>query len=364
MKRTSFTFSAGAFDRIRGVVAAFLALTVATASLGREVQKVGTTSLTTLKVTTSVRAAGMGDAYCAMADDIQSIFWNPAGLYHLKGTSAAFTQINMPADIQFNTAAVARNLGRIGVVGVHLIAMNTGDMPVRTIFQPDGTGENFIAYDVIGGASYAGRLTDRFIYGANLRMVVSGIKGENYTGLLGDFGTLYETSLRTLKLGMAIQNFGPDVKYSGSYYDYLDQGRRARSTPASNNFSAAPPPTIYRIGLAFNFFEMTEVDRPEQFDASVAVEMSHPNDNRERLNIGVEAWYLRMIALRAGYKFRLANSYGYDEEHWTAGFGLCVPIPGGSTVNLDYAYLESGRLGEAASGFAETPHRFSLGINF
>jgi len=348
----------------RNLIVVLLLLLAFGTSAAREVQKVGTTSLTTLKISTSVRAIGMGDVFVANADDIQATFWNPAGLIHVKGKSVAFTQINMPAGIQFNTAAVAMSLGRKGVIGVHLLAMNTGDMKVRTIAHPDGTGENFIAYDVIAGVGWAQRLTDRFIFGANLRFAVSGIENESFTGVLADMGTLYETDLRTLKLGFSIQNFGPDVKYSGTYLDYLDKGRRARPTPGDNSYNAAPPPTIYRIGLAANFFEMTGLGRLPDLDGTMAIEMSHPNDNRERLNIGLEFWYRQMLAIRGGYKIRINNSYGYDEERVAGGFGLRIPIPGNRIVVLDYAYLGFGKIAEAADGFGDSPHRFSLGVNF
>jgi len=332
--------------------------------VAREVQKVGTSSLTTLKISTSVRAIGMGDAYVAMADDIGSIFWNPAGLIHVQNNSAAFTQINMPADVQFNTAAYARNMGRFGVFGVHLLAMNTGDMPVRTIARPNGTGENFIAYDVIGGVSWAQRLTDRFIFGANLRLAMSGLEDESYMGALADIGALYETDLRTLKLGFSVQNFGPDVVYSGEYYDYLDQGRRNRATPQSAEYAGAPPPTIYRIGVSANFFEFAQLTKPTDIDGICSFEMSHPNDNRERLNLGAEFWYRGMFAVRGGYKIRISNSFGYDEERFTGGFGLKIPLPNNRLAVFDYAYLGFGKFAEASDGFMESPHRFSLGINF
>lgn len=341
-----------------------LALFIGTTSFAREVQKVGTASLTTLKISTSVRAIGMGDAYVATADDIGSIFWNPAGLIHVTGNSAAFTQINMPAEVQFNTAAFAKNMGRSGVFGVHLLAMNTGDMAVRTISHPNGTGENFIAYDVIGGVSWAQRLTDRFIFGANIRIAVSGLEDETFTGALADIGTLYETDLRTLKLGFSVQNFGPDVKYSGNYYDYLDQGRRNRANPQEASFNSAPPPTIYRIGVSANFFEFTKLTRPTDMDGTIAFEMSHPNDNRERLNLGAEFWYRGMIAVRGGYKIKVSNSFGYDEERFSGGFGLKIPIADQKVAMLDYAYLGFGKIAEAGDGFMESPHRFSLGINF
>ena len=349
---------------IRKLFVVPLALLLAGGTAGaREVQKVGTTSIQTLKIATSVRAIGMGETYCAVADDIQSVFWNPAGLIHLEGTSAYFCQINMPADIQFNTAAVARNFGRRGVFGMHLLAMTTGDMPVRTIFSPQGTGENFMAYDIIGGVSWAQRLTDRFIFGANLRLVNSGLEDESYTGVLGDMGTLYETAIRSIKIGMSVQNFGPDIKYSGEYMDYLDQGRRARSEPKKVSYSSAPPPTIYRIGLSANIFTLTGAERPDNLDGIMAIEMSHPNDNRERINFGMELLFMDMLALRGGYKLRWKNNIGYDEERWTAGFGLRIPLPS-VRFSVDYAYMDFGRIGEAADDFMSGPHRFSLAINF
>ena len=329
-----------------------------------EVQKVGTTSMQTLKVATSVRAIGMAETYVAVADDIQSIFWNPAGLIFLEGTTAEFSQINMPADIQFNTAAVAKKLNPNTVLGVHLLAMSTGDMKVRTIFRPEGTGENFIYYYIVAGVSWAQRLTDRFIFGMNLRIVNSNIEDAAYTGMLADMGTLYETALRSLKIGMSVQNFGPDIDYSGSYENYLDQGRRNLQDAKNNDYTAAPPPTIYRLGLTANFFTMTGLQRPADFDALMALELSHPNDNRERINFGIEMTYLNTLIVRGGYKFRYKNYFGYDEERWAGGFGIRLPLPGEVDFSLDYAYMDFGKLAEAASSFVSSPHRFSIGLRF
>lgn len=342
-----------------------LALLIVTGpGLSREVQKVGTSSLQSLKISSSVRAIGMADAYCAMADDIQSTFWNPAGLIYLKGTSAYFSQINMPADVQYNTAAVAKNFGQRGVIGVHLLAMSTDDMPVRTIYRPEGTGEYFVAYDIIGGVSYAMRLTDRFSFGFNFRVLNSGLADATTTSVLGDIGTIYQTNLRSLRIAFSVQNFGPDLKYSGSYFDYLDQGRRDREDPSEEDFNSAPPPTMYRLGLAANLFTMTGMEAPSGWDGFLSFEMSHPNDNRERLNLGVELSFLDMIFLRGGHKLRYKNQFGYDEERWACGFGLKVPLPGEVGINIDYAYQGMGLIAEAADGFMSSPHRFSLSVNF
>lgn len=330
----------------------------------REVQKVGTSSLQSLKISSSVRAIGMGDAYVAVADDIQSIFWNPAGLIHLGGAAAIFSQINMPAEIQFNSLAVAEKLSKDRVLGLHVIAMNTGDMKVRTWQRPDGTGENFVAYDIIGGVSYAQRLTDRFVFGINLRLVTTGIDDITFTSALGDVGFMYQTTLRTLKLGFAVQNFGPDIDYDGEYFDWLDKGRRDRPEVQKNDYHGAPPPTIYRIGLGADLFEMTGIQAPENIGGLISFEMSHPNDNRERLNLGLELAYMEMIFLRGGYKMRYKNQFGYDEERAACGFGISIPISGEVKVQVDYAYQGMGRIAEASDGFMSDPHRFSITFNF
>ncbi|NQU04931.1 MAG: hypothetical protein HQ568_02480, partial [Calditrichaeota bacterium] len=115
-----------------GVLILVLLMLSVSITQASEVQKVGTNSLQVLKIATSVRSIGMGETSVAVVDDIQSIFWNPAGLIHLKGSSVLLSQINMPADIQFNTFAVAKNFGSSSF-GLHLLSMTTGDMKVTTI---------------------------------------------------------------------------------------------------------------------------------------------------------------------------------------------------------------------------------------
>ncbi|MGD1047919.1 MAG: hypothetical protein ABR899_04115, partial [Candidatus Krumholzibacteriaceae bacterium] len=43
-------------------------------------EKVGTFSAQFLKIGPSARAAGMGSAFTAVANDATSIYWNPAGM--------------------------------------------------------------------------------------------------------------------------------------------------------------------------------------------------------------------------------------------------------------------------------------------
>jgi len=321
-------------------------------------EKVGTTSIQVLKIPVGVRGVGMGNAQVAACRDASSVFWNPAGLVYLergkgKHYEAVLGQINMPADIQLNTLVIARKFG-VQAASLHIINLYTGDMKVRTYYRPEGTGENFNAYDFIIGGSYARLLTDRFSLGANLRYLRSGLENSTYDGLSLDLGTLYQTGLRSLMIGMAIQNLGPNVTYSGSYWDYRNQTKSGGVF--ERGYEDAALPTMFRLGVSANLFEMLKAHPGDKHDAIVSVEMNHPNDNRERLNIGGEYIWNKVLALRLGGKF------AYDTESFSAGLGLKIPMGQDYRLTFDYAYSYFGDLTQAVDEFSMQPHRFALGF--
>jgi len=171
-------------------------------------------------------------------------------------------------------------LGDYQTVSVHAINLVTDDMPVRTWEQPQGTGENFNASDLVIGLGYARKLTDRFSLGGNVRFLHSGLEAETYDGVAVDLGTLYKTGLRSLRLGMAIQNLGPEVKYSGEFRDYRSEVESQDSVALYEEFEGASLPTIFRLGIGFDFFEMLNIAHDENHALAIAAEMNHPNDNR------------------------------------------------------------------------------------
>ena len=47
---------------------------------GQTINRYGTTTANFLEIGVGSRATSMGDAYVAVANDVSSIYWNPAGL--------------------------------------------------------------------------------------------------------------------------------------------------------------------------------------------------------------------------------------------------------------------------------------------
>jgi long-subunit fatty acid transport protein len=320
-------------------------------------EKVGTTSMQVLKTSMGVRGIAMGNAMVATVEGAEAAWWNPGALVKTKKNQVEIAQINMPADIQMNSLSYSRPWGEYGAFSAHLINLFTDDMKVRTIDYPEGNGENFNASDFVLGVGYAQRLTDKFSLGGNLRFLHSALEEATYSGLAVDLGTLYQTNLRSMRLGMAIQSLGPDVKYSGDYLDYREAGLQ-QSDPQSEEFEGAALPTMFRLGVSFDVEEMFGMKPCDKSSATMAIEMDHPNDNKERLNFGAEYDYMKTLFVRAGGKF------GYDTESFSAGFGLRFDVMNEYALTFDYAYSHWGAITEAGDGFMDQPHRLAVGFGW
>jgi hypothetical protein len=320
--------------------------------------KVGTTSMQLLKIPLGVRGIAMGNASCASLGDAECVWSNPGLLTEMnKGSQFIASQINMPADVHLMSFVAAHTLDDYSAASVHVINLYTNPMKERTWYQPLGTGREFLAWDMVIGAGYARKLLDRFSLGGNIRYLHSKLAEQTYDGVSFDVGTIYKTSLRSLQLGMSIQNLGPNVTYSGTFADYRNESQNAGNL-VSHEFGDASLPTMFRLGIAFNPFEMFGAKVSKDYSAIASVEMNHPNDNRERLNLGAEFGYRDLFFLRAGGKIQ------YDQEDVALGFGVKVPVFDGYKVRADFAYSHTGILEKAADDFWGKPYRFALGFEW
>ena len=69
------------------------------------------------------------------------------------------------------------------------------DEKVRTVDQPEGTGEYYSAGDISLGLSYARNLTDRFSIGFSAKYVQETIWHESASAVAIDAGTIFRTDL-------------------------------------------------------------------------------------------------------------------------------------------------------------------------
>ena len=330
-----------------------LALLVSFPAYGREVTKAGTTSATFLNIDQGARGVGMGSAFVSVVDDISGTYWNPAGIARMKGGQASFSNTQWIADISYNHAAVAVPVGGAGTLGVSAQFLTMGDMDRTTTMEPEGTGETFSAGSYAFVLSYGRNLTDRFSIGFNAKYVQEKIFHMNARGVAFDVGTLFDTQLEGLRLGMSISNYGTKMQMSGR--DLMvttdPDPAIAGNNPAINadlKTDKFDLPLLFRVGASVDVLKGMY-----NSNLLVAVDAVHPNDDVESMNVGLEYTWGKMVSLRAGYKSLFAKN---SEEGLCLGAGLTKTMFGTAAITMDYAWGDFGILKDI--------QKFSLGLNF
>lgn len=307
----------------------------------------GTAGAQFLKIPVGARASAMAGAYVALANDVTALFWNPSGIVHVASNDLSFSHTAWWTGISLNHAAFAHTIENVGTFGVSVSVLTMDKMEVTTELQPDGTGEFFDAQDLMLGVSYARRLTEDFSLGVTAKYVNQRIWNESATGFAFDVGTQYRIGFRDLTIAMSMSNFGADMKYSGRdlrfKYDRNAEVTYNRLAPAELAAEDYPLPLHFQVGLAMTTFATDDA----RF--ILAVDVTHPNDNNERVNLGGELQLLDYVALRGGYRF------GYDIERATFGAGVVAPL-GDIILRFDYAYTTYQLLPNVS--------RFSFGMEF
>jgi hypothetical protein len=333
----------------------FLPLTILRAQIDntQSITKSGTSAGQFLKIGVDARAAAMGGAFAAMTGDLSAMHWNAAGLGHHTGVEAMFVHNQWLADMDYNYFALAFKVRGFGTLGLSVISLTVPDDLVRTVEQPEGTGELFNAGDIAIGLTYARQLTDRFSLGGTIKFVRQNIWHMNASAVAADIGALFTTPFKNTRIGASITNFGSDMRLEGRDVRFSDdpdlnnQGN-VEFVNALYETDSFPLPLNFRVGIA------NELYQTDNLRVSVGVDALHPNDNSESVNAGTELAFNETLFLRAGYSTLFRSE---SEEGLTLGGGLHYRLWGGSTlVKIDYAYADFGML--------ENVQRFSLAVKF
>ncbi len=313
--------------------------------------KTGTTIGQFLLIEPSARYTGMGNAGVASYDEIAAAYYNPGAIGRLRGYGLQFTHSLWLADITYDYVAASIQMGSIGNLFVTATALNSGEIDVRTVEQPMGTGERYSVSNFALGMGYGRQLTDRFSMGFMINYVQETIWHSSLSTVAISVGTLYNLTTNGVRLGASISNFGMPARYSGRdlriVYDndpnkYGDNS----SLPGEIYTEAFPLPVLFRVGLSFPF-EFSPNNRLQ-----VAVNAFHPNDNTESMSFGAEWTLFKSFSMRMGYQ----NLFLKDSEvGLTLGAGLQLDVAG-HFFQFDYAWADHGRL--------ENTQRFTVGFLF
>jgi len=319
----------------------FILLTVVfSLSSGQSVSKTGTTAAQFLKLGVGSRAIAVGGAFTAIANDASALYWNPGGIAKIKRNQVLLDHYDWVLDIDLDFIGIVVPIPAMGTIGIALKYMHMGEMEVTTTHEPEGTNEKFISSSYVGQLSFARNLTDRFSLGISIKYIQENIYNSSARGAALDLGTLYQTQIPGLVMGMSISNYGSKLQMLGRdllIQTEIDPSLESDPTNINANFLTEKfdLPLIFRFGLAWT------KSMSSNLKTTLAIDALHPNDNTESLNLGLEIAFNNFIFIRSGWK----NLFQRDsEEGLTLGAGINLKF-GASKYILDYTYTDFGILG-------------------
>lgn len=284
-----------------------------------DLRRVGTTGMALLEMPLSPRTSGLGDIRAS--DHVygaDALFNNPAGIPRADARHLGMVAHTRWVDeTSLQALGYVYDAGAAGSVGVSVARFDMGTMEGTRNAVPGQVGgyvvtDEFTAESVALGVTYARQMTDRFSFGATARYVTERIDTYRAGAVVADFGMLYDTGFRSLRIGALLQNFGTDARYVEDPFRM---------------------PVSFRLSTAMEV--LGRADAPNRL--TVSAEALHTNNSQQRLHVGAEYAVVPAVALRGGYKL------GYDEESFALGLGL--QVPGRSRLAFDVSYLPVHRLG-------------------
>jgi hypothetical protein len=331
-------------------VSAALALLLAAGAASAQTNT-GTTIGSFLEIEPGSRVAAMGNAGVSAFDGVQSLYYNPASAGRVTSSEVMFTHSAWIADITYDYAAVAIPFGGWGTSFASVTSLNSGEIDVRTVSQPLGTGERYSVNDIAIALGFGRQISPRFSAGGQVNFVQETIWHSTAAMTTISIGTLYRVSEKGLRIGSSLSNFGTRGAFNGRdlrfTYDASPPTNGDNSTlPATQFTDAFAVPVTFRVGLAMPF------EFKDEQKVLLEADAFHPNDNSESVSLGGEYTLNDMVSLRLGWQ----NLFLKDSEvGGTAGAGIAGRVDTWR-YRCDYAWADQGRLGHT--------HRLSLGVAF
>ena len=308
-------------SRLRALLlAAALAAAAVPARAGFGTTDEGTSGAQFLKLGGGARAEGMAQAYTALPEEADAIYWNPAALSRIRHHSVTLMNSVLPAGINYDFLGYGQKVSDSFAAGASLQYLSQPPID-QTDSSGFATGSTFRPSDFAGGIGGAFTFhsedygfIDGASFGATCKYVSSRIVSTDHTfGFdLGFLSAPFRVFDREMHLAYVAQNLGGSLKFQQL---------------------SDPLPTNLRLGASMALTKGWLLD----------LDLAEPLDNTPYFAVGTEYRLAyndeTTFAIRFGVNTRAIGDAG-NFSGLTLGLGARF-----SRLGVDYAFAPLGALG-------------------
>ncbi len=310
-----------------------------TAATAGNPDRAGSAGAGQLLINPWAQSNGMAGTNMAITAGLEGSFLNAAGLAFVNQTELRFanTQYLSGSGISLNTIGFATSVGDGSVLGLTVMTMGFGDIPITTENLPEGGIGTFSPAFSNIGVTYAKAFSNSIYGGMTVRIVGESISNVRSSGVCFDAGIRYKSGEK-LNFGIALRNVGAPMRYAGD-------GLTVTATPQGTATSLTmlqrseryELPSLVNIGFGYEVYTIGAVN------ATLTGQFISNSFTKDQFGGGLEVNLGDNFTLRGGYLWE--DGVGTEDRLTTAftgpsaGFSLKVPANSeGAIIGIDYSY--------------------------
>ena len=290
------------------------------------------------------KSAGLHSLTTSMESGVNAMRINVAGLARIRTTqvTVGHARYLQGTGINMNAIGLAQRIGENGTLGISLMALDFGDIPITTVNVPEGDGTTFSPSFFNIGLAYAHTFENKVSVGILVRGVSESISDVSAFGIALDAGVQYVTGPKdNFKFGVALRNIGSSMRFGGEGLSFQDEAPNENiSYEYTANHRAADfeLPSLLNIGASYDFYigEMHRLTALGNFTAN--------SFSRDIIGGGLEYAFRELFFLRGAYRVEAGSQDNQIEGDAYTGLSVGAGVYVGlsrkndNEVQIDYAY--------------------------
>jgi len=311
--------------------------------------RAGQAGATELLINPWARSSGWAGSNTAGVKGLEAMFSNVAGTAFTNKTEMLFTRTQWlkGTDININAFGLTQRVGETGALGLSIMSMDFGNIPITTVDQPEGGLGTYSPQFLNISVSYAKGFSDNIFGGLAAKIITEKTSNISARGVALDAGIQYVAGKHDqLKFGISLKNVGPRMIFSGdglSFKTPVPVTTQGNTMTVDQRSSQYELPSLLNIGAGYDFYLMQDSTAKKTNRITAMGTFTSNSFEKDQFKLGVEYGWKEMLMLRIGYAFEkgIFNVDGRTSAFTGPSAGFTFEMPFGknrSTFAIDYSY--------------------------